>query len=70
MALELLCAVEGWQWTNNHVAGQVLWPILAEWATTPESVSQTFVETVIILLGQSRINLFSNYLFFNSLVVF
>ena len=53
LAFDLLCVTDGWQWSNNFVVVQLLWPILASWAANPAEVkNRAFIEAVIGILGK------------------
>ncbi|XP_013403612.1 uncharacterized protein LOC106168898 isoform X2 [Lingula anatina] len=52
-ALELLCVHEGWQWTNNTLIRELLWPVLQEWGAQqpPTPSSNMVVEFALRMMG-------------------
>ncbi|XP_013415915.1 little elongation complex subunit 1 [Lingula anatina] len=52
-ALELLCVHEGWQWTNNTLIRELLWPELQEWGVQqpPTPSSNMVVEFALRMMG-------------------
>ena len=52
-AVELLASSEEWQWTNNSLIIDLVWPALQEWAGRGQpQADRTYIANILQFLGQ------------------
>ena len=53
MSLRVISAAQGWEWTNDTLIRQFLWPLLQQWNKQTDTVRPQTIVCVIRLLGNN-----------------